>query len=800
LHSREFSHKIKGIGHSSFTDEEVAKLQHSNSGNEAVNAKYLARYDPRSDRMKAPHNNNDLQHLRSWIKMKYIDKAWCERDAAVQNNVAATRTSSSFDSITPSSAASSANNTSWDAFGAAPAANFQVDFGNMNGTSPAPAVAPPAATPAMPAFQADFGAMNGTTATPHQPPAPAATSFQANFGNNFSQPTMVSMPQMPPPPPPQGQPQQQQQMQPPLPQQPQPGQGNFGQTPTGNHQQQQQPFQANFNQGMMQPPQQQHQQPVQQIPFQANFDQGQMMQQQPPAPLPAPDFQANFDQIPQNNNMMPSTQQQHQQSFQANFSQPPATMVPQQQQQQQQQPPQMNVGPAQTQTVQGSGGEKTTNQQASGMNFGQFSQQQQQQQQMVNDQQGGLNTTQQMPSFPHQPVSSMNVQSNSSKNISQIPENQSQQPKQELQPEAINPNAFTPADDKKDAFSAFDSLSLEPTNSRGGAKTPVREVSNYAAEKPKNLHFTKFKAGQQVVYTNGEGSFMALIKKVHYDDELHPYYTIALNGREKQTDDAHLSVPNETIQNQLGQPSNEPSAKLEETAAMLKNLSESQLLEVQEFIASLQSSAQPTPTPMPSMGMTQQEQNNNGMSYSQQQMGGMPHQQTAGMGGMPTQNHVAQQNSMPPPQTQTSFQQPNQMQGMTSNMGGMPTQMNTQQPMMQQPNPSPGMGQMSAQMQQSTPVAAQMYGYGQQPAMQQQQPTHVQGMGNTAMPQFTMQQQPMMPNTGNAQAQQQLPNPQIMQPMGVSQPYAPSPTMAPMAPSPNNLPPVEKEGNPFDVY
>jgi len=28
--------------------------------------------------MKPPQNNNDLQHLRSWIRQKYIDKHWCD--------------------------------------------------------------------------------------------------------------------------------------------------------------------------------------------------------------------------------------------------------------------------------------------------------------------------------------------------------------------------------------------------------------------------------------------------------------------------------------------------------------------------------------------------------------------------------------------------------------------------------------------------------------------------------------------------------------------------------------------------
>ncbi len=415
----------------------------------------------------------------------------------------------------------------------------------------------------------------------------------------------------------------------------------------------------------------------------------------------------------------------------------------------------------------------TMNQQTSGMNFGQFPEQKQQ---MGNEQQLGLDSNQQMPPVPKQPAP-VNVQSNgSANNAPQIHQNQ---PQQEVQPEAINPNAFQSSDDKKDAFSAFDSLSLEPTNSREGVKTPVPEVGTSAPEKSKNLQFTTYKEGQQVVYTNSEGSVMAVIKKVHFDDELEPFYTINLNGREKQTDDAHLSLPNETIPNK---PCDESSAKLKETEAMLKNLSESQLLEVQKFIASLQASAQPAPTG--SLGMTKQEPSVNGMNYSKQQVGGMSNQQT---GGVPIQNQnvVAQGNSMHPPQM-ASFQQPNQMQGMTLNMNGMQNQTNSQQPMMQQQQPTQMYVQQRTLQQ---PAPSQMYA--------QQQPAQVQG--SSAMPQLSMKQQPMISNTGSAEAQhqqQQIPNQSMMQPMGSSQPYAPSPTMAP---SPN-LAPVEKEGNPFDMY
>jgi len=56
-----------------------------------------------------------------------------------------------------------------------------------------------------------------------------------------------------------------------------------------------------------------------------------------------------------------------------------------------------------------------------------------------------------------------------------------------------------------------------------------------------------YNEGQKVIYTNAEGSCLAVITKVHYDDELQPYYTIEIiEGREKQTDNNHLSRFNES--------------------------------------------------------------------------------------------------------------------------------------------------------------------------------------------------------------------------------------------------------------
>ena len=60
----------------------------------------------------------------------------------------------------------------------------------------------------------------------------------------------------------------------------------------------------------------------------------------------------------------------------------------------------------------------------------------------------------------------------------------------------------------------------------------------------------QYKQGQEVLYTNTQGTCLAVVTKVHFDDKLQPYYTInlksssmELNGREKQTDNAHLSLP-----------------------------------------------------------------------------------------------------------------------------------------------------------------------------------------------------------------------------------------------------------------
>ena len=52
---------------------------------------------------------------------------------------------------------------------------------------------------------------------------------------------------------------------------------------------------------------------------------------------------------------------------------------------------------------------------------------------------------------------------------------------------------------------------------------------------------SRYEKDQQVIYTSGGVSTVATVKVVHLDDTLVPYYTILVDGREKQTDGEHLS-------------------------------------------------------------------------------------------------------------------------------------------------------------------------------------------------------------------------------------------------------------------
>ena len=66
---RELSQRVKGVGHSKFTQEEADRLK--TTDNDKVNRVWLARYNPQRERMKPPTDNTDQNKLKSWIRRKY---------------------------------------------------------------------------------------------------------------------------------------------------------------------------------------------------------------------------------------------------------------------------------------------------------------------------------------------------------------------------------------------------------------------------------------------------------------------------------------------------------------------------------------------------------------------------------------------------------------------------------------------------------------------------------------------------------------------------------------------------------
>ncbi len=350
---------------------------------------------------------------------------------------------------------------------------------------------------------------------------------------------------------------------------------------------------------------------------------------------------------------------------------------------------------------------------------------------------------------------------------------------------AMNPNAFRSVEnDKEDAFDAFDGLSLEPTpasyvgGSEANASAETTAPKSTAAPAP-----TPYHEGQQVLYKNSEGACLATVAKVHYDDELHPYYTINLNGREKQTDNAHLSVPgNESMSMAASNSTDNVHVLLQETTFMLQKLNAQQLMQVKQFIASM--------GPSPENASAQHNPQMNGATS----MGDQP-QQTMGMGV----NAPPAVGAMPAPTYQSSIPAPSPL-GTANAPPSAPAQFAMQQQpngMQQQPM-TMGAGNHVVAAPTSAPVAMPPVHPAQQFSMQQMPQQQPMGMGsnppalaNGGMPPpSSMPQPPQPPQLTTANNG-----------MGASNglPAAPSPPPPAAAPSPA-LPPVEKEGNPFDFY
>ena len=81
----------------------------------------------------------------------------------------------------------------------------------------------------------------------------------------------------------------------------------------------------------------------------------------------------------------------------------------------------------------------------------------------------------------------------------------------------------------------------------------VSNVSEQESGSSQKQRHGSFQKNQIVFYKKNGKKSKAIIRSVHFDDELVPYYTIELDGREKQTDSAHLeacspSIPQEQQQ------------------------------------------------------------------------------------------------------------------------------------------------------------------------------------------------------------------------------------------------------------
>lgn len=226
---------------SEFTKDDVAALAYG--GNNAHNAKYLARHTARDH---AIPDGTDVNKLRDFIKMKYVDKRWYSEDGSSGPAVAHTVRSSSSHAVTnsfgdqfgdpkiestkqvPAADVSALFDPFGSSPGAPPAAPVTSSFGDFDpfgSGQPAPPVrsdpaadahntqwasfGPPAAvaaapgagqwetfnTPPVPAPRPASTAWDAFGAGPATAPAPTANGFGAGFDPFGAAPVTTSQPQ-----------------------------------------------------------------------------------------------------------------------------------------------------------------------------------------------------------------------------------------------------------------------------------------------------------------------------------------------------------------------------------------------------------------------------------------------------------------------------------------------------------------------------------------------------------------------------------------------------------------------------
>ena len=146
---------------------------------------------------------------------------------------------------------------------------------------------------------------------------------------------------------------------------------------------------------------------------------------------------------------------------------------------------------------------------------------------------------------------------------------------------------------KFDAFNSIQQQQPKTSPTGGDAASVTDAVSNLsvASEPAKKAasvkeNPSKYKAGQKVYYKSASYVGKAEIVKVHLDDELEPFYTIKVQDKEKQTDNAHLE---------------EMSPLQQEIVDMLWNMDEERQKQVKQYIVQQLSSgggSLPSPSQM----------------------------------------------------------------------------------------------------------------------------------------------------------------------------------------------------------
>jgi hypothetical protein len=302
--------------------------------------------------------------------------------------------------------------------------------------------------------------------------------------------------------------------------------------------------------------------------------------------------------------------------------------------------------------------------------------------------------------------------------------------------------------------------------------------TNEPAPEAKPIAVSKYNKGQVLQYKDSNDSISAAeILKVHFDDELEPFYTIKLPcGKEKQTDDAHLSMP-------------EVFPIHKEIERMLYGFSSEHLQQIHDFMKNLQGSG---------MAVSSNDPSAHGS--------GTPVRAPTpnSTGGISQTGSQAPSISIPSPspvQAAGGIPSPSPVKVPPNSMQAVPAP-----PLYQQQPPAPQMQHQPPQMQQPKQPAQpppQPYAQQQQaqmPQQQQQQQTQQQYMNQAPQ----MQQPPQQMNHSNHQAPQQMQ--QQGQMGGQAQQMTQQPQMQQvqaqqMQPPPQQqATPISPKGNPFDMF